>query len=162
SDIKREIAAQKEREATEKLKDALVSELTEISKVALPELLIEDQMRSIEQDMMQNLMYRSVTLESYLETQKFTDRDDWLKREVRPAAEKRVKAGLILAELSKVLEIDISRDELAAQIEQMKLQYGAKDAKVAKQLENPDVHRDIANRMITNKTVEKLVELHSK
>lgn len=162
SDIKREIAAQKEREATEKLKDALVSELTEISKVALPELLIEDQMRSIEQDMMQNLMYRSVTLESYLETQKFTDRDDWLKREVRPAAEKRVKAGLILAELSKVLEIDISRDELAAQIEQMKLQYGAKDAKVAKQLENPDVHRDIANRMITDKTVEKLVELHSK
>ena len=162
SDIKREIAAQKEREATEKLKDALVSELTEISKVALPELLIEDQMRSIEQDMMQNLMYRSVTLESYLETQKFTNRDDWLKREVRPAAEKRVKAGLILAELSKVLEIDISRDELAAQIEQMKLQYGAKDAKVAKQLENPDVHRDIANRMITDKTVEKLVELHSK
>ena len=162
SDIKREIAAQKEREATEKLKDALVSELTEISKVALPELLIEDQMRSIEQDMMQNLMYRSVTLESYLETQKFTDRDDWLKREVRPAAEKRVKAGLILAELSKVLEIDISRDELAAQIEQMKLQYGAKDAKVAKQLENPAVHRDIANRMITDKTVEKLVELHSK
>ncbi len=162
SDIKREIAAQKEREATEKLKDALVSELTEISKVSLPELLIEDQMRSIEQDMMQNLMYRSVTLESYLETQKFTDRDDWLKREVRPAAEKRVKAGLILAELSKVLEIDISRDELAAQIEQMKLQYGAKDAKVAKQLENPDVHRDIANRMITDKTVEKLVELHSK
>ena len=162
SDIKREIAAQKEREATEKLKDALVSELTEISKVALPELLIEDQMRSIEQDMMQNLMYRSVTLESYLETQKFTDRDDWLKREVRPAAEKRVKAGLTLAELSKVLEIDISRDELAAQIEQMKLQYGAKDAKVAKQLENPDVHRDIANRMITDKTVEKLVELHSK
>lgn len=162
SDIKREIAAQKEREATEKLKDALVSELTEISKVALPELLIEDQMRSIEQDMMQNLMYRSVTLESYLETQKFTDRDDWLKREVRPVAEKRVKAGLILAELSKVLEIDISRDELAAQIEQMKLQYGAKDAKVARQLENPDVHRDIANRMITDKTVEKLVELHSK
>ena len=162
SDIKREIAAQKEREATEKLKDALVSELTEISKVSLPELLIEDQMRSIEQDMMQNLMYRSVTLESYLETQKFTDRDDWLKREVRPAAEKRVKAGLTLAELSKVLEIDISRDELAAQIEQMKLQYGAKDAKVAKQLENPDVHRDIANRMITDKTVEKLVELHSK
>ena len=162
SDIKREIAAQKEREATEKLKDALVSELTEISKVALPELLIEDQMRSIEQDMMQNLMYRSVTLESYLETQKFTDRDDWLKREVRPAAEKRVKAGLILAELSKVLEIDISRDELAAQIEQMKLQYGAKDAKVAKQLENPDVHRDIANRMITDKTVEKRVGLHSK
>ena len=162
SDIKREIAAQKEREATEKLKDALVSELTEISKVASPKLLIEDQMRSIEQDMMQNLMYRSVTLESYLETQKFTDRDDWLKREVRPAAEKRVKAGLILAELSKVLEIDISRDELAAQIEQMKLQYGAKDAKVAKQLENPDVHRDIANRMITDKTVEKLVELHSK
>lgn len=162
SDIKREIAAQKEREATEKLKDALVSELTEISKVALPELLIEDQMRSIEQDMMQNLTYRGVTLESYLETQKFSDKDDWLKQEVRPAAEKRVKAGLVLAELSKEFNVDVSHDELATQIAQMKQQYGAKDAKIAKRFEDPNVHRDIANRMITDKTISKLVDIHTK
>lgn len=160
ADIKREITAQKEREAGEKLKDELVGELTDNSKVALPELLIEDQMRSIEHDMTQNLMYQGLTLEQYLSAQKFTNKDDWLKKEVRPAAEKRVKAGLVLAELSKELKIDISRDELSAQINALKQQYG-KNAKLTKQFDDPNVHRDIANRMITDKTVEKLVELNS-
>lgn len=161
ADIKREITAQKEREAEEVFKDSLVGELADASKVALPELLVEDQIRSIEQDLMQNLMYRGLTMETYLETQKFTDKDDWMSKEARPAAEKRVKAGLVLAELSKELGVDVSHEELSAQIDAMKQQYG-KDAKMAEQFNNPEVHRNIANRMITDKTVEKLVELNSK
>lgn len=159
ADIKREIIAQKEREADEKLKDDLVGELAEASKVALPELLIDDQIRSIEQDLMQNLMYRGLTLDSYLQTQKFTDKDDWRAKEARPAAEKRVKAGLVLAELSKELGVEVSHEELSAQIEAMKQQYG-KDPKIAERFNDPNVHRDIANRMITDKTVEKLIELN--
>lgn len=159
ADIKREITAQKEREADEKLKDDLVGELAEASKVALPELLIDDQIRSIEQDLMQNLMYRGLTLDSYLQTQKFTDKDDWRAKEARPAAEKRVKAGLVLAELSKELGVEVSHEELSAQIEAMKQQYG-KDPKIAERFNDPNVHRDIANRMITDKTVEKLIELN--
>lgn len=159
ADIKREITNQKEREADEKLKDDLVGELAEASKVALPELLIDDQIRSIEQDLMQNLMYRGLTLDSYLQTQKFTDKDDWRAKEARPAAEKRVKAGLVLAELSKELGVEVSHEELSAQIEAMKQQYG-KDPKIAERFNDPNVHRDIANRMITDKTVEKLIELN--
>lgn len=161
-DIRREISAQKERESTEKFKDALVGELADSSKVALPELLVEDQVRSIEQDLTQNLMYQGLTMDSYLEMQKFASKDDWVKEEARPAAEKRVKAGLVLAELSKEFKIDVSHAELSAQIEQMKQQYGARDEKLAKQFENPDVHRDIANRLITEKTVDKLVKIYEK
>lgn len=159
ADIKREIIAQKEREADEKLKDDLVGELAEASKVALPELLIDDQIRSIEQDLMQNLMYRGLTLDSYLQTQKFTDKDDWRAKEARPAAEKRVKAGLVLAELSKELGVEVSHEELSTQIEAMKQQYG-RDPKIAERFNDPNVHRDIANRMITDKTVEQLIELN--
>lgn len=159
ADIKREITAQKEREADEKLKDELVGELADASKVALPELLIDDQVRSIEQDLMQNLMYRGLTLDSYLQTQKFTDKDDWRAKEARPAAEKRVKAGLVLAELSKELGVEVSHEELSTQIEAMKQQYG-KDPKIAERFNDPNVHRDIANRMITDKTVKKLIELN--
>lgn len=160
ADIKSEVTAQKEREANERLKDDLVGELSDASKVVLPEILVEDQIKSIERDMLQNLMYRGVALESYLNAQGFKDKDEWLKKEARPAAEKRVKAGLVLAELSKELKIDVSHDELLAQIKAFKQQYG-KDKKIAAQLDNPDVHRDIANRMITDKTVEKLAELNA-
>ena len=161
ADIKREITAQKEREAKEKLKDELVAELADSSKVALPELLIDDQLRSIEQDLMQNLSYRGLTMDSYLKTQGFKDKADWQKKEARPAAEKRVKAGLVLAELSKELGVEVSHEELDAQISTFKQQYG-KDAKLAARFDDPNVHRDIANRMITDKTIDKLVELNSK
>lgn len=161
ADIKREITVQKEREAKEKLKDELVAELADSSKVALPELLIDDQLRSIEQDLMQNLSYRGLTLDSYLKAQGFKDKADWQKKEARPAAEKRVKAGLVLAELSKELGVEVSREELDMQISTFKQQYG-KDAKLAARFDDPNVHRDIANRMITDKTIDKLVELNSK
>ena len=161
ADIKRELTAQKEREADEKFKDALVGELTEKSKAALPELLVEDQLRSIERDLTQNLMYSGLSLDSYLKTQGFKDKEEWTKKEARPAAEKRVKAGLVLAELSKELKIDASRDEIQEQINFFKQQYG-KDKKILEQFDNPNVHRDIANRMITDKTVAKLVELNTK
>lgn len=160
ADIEREIAAQKEREAEERLKDELVGQLADNSKVSLPEILVEDQIRSIEQDLAQNLMYRGITMDGYLNTQGFKDKDDWVKKEARPAAEKRVKAGLVLAELSKELKIDVSHDELDAQISALKQQYG-KDAKIAAQFDDPNVHRDIANRLITDKTIAKLVELNS-
>lgn len=160
-DIKREVASQREREVEEKYKDALIGELADASKTALPELLIEDQIRSIEQDMSQNLAYRGMTLESYFSAQGFDSKDDWMKKEVRPAAEKRVKAGLVLSELSKELEVDVSREELLEQINIFRQQYG-KDAKTAAQFDDPNVHRDIANRMITDKTIAKLVEIVDK
>ena len=160
-DILREVKEQKNRDSEEKFKDELVGELADKVKVELPEILVDDQVRSIEQDMQQNLTYRGLELDSYLSTQGFSDKDDWLAKEVRPAAERRVKAGLVLAELSKELKIDVSHEELSAQIETMRQYYG-KDAKTAKQFDNPDVHRDIANRLITDKTIAKLVELNSK
>ncbi|MDO5344039.1 MAG: trigger factor [Candidatus Saccharibacteria bacterium] len=161
ADIKREVTAQKEREAAEQLKDELVNELAEGSKVALPEILVEDQVQSIERDLLQNLMYRGLSQEQYFESQGFKDKDEWVAKEARPVAEKRVKAGLVLAELSKELGVEVSHEEVSAQIDVMKQQYG-KDAKMAAQFDNPEVHRNIANRMITEKTVEKLVELNSK
>lgn len=160
-DIKRELTAQKEREAIEKLKDELVSELIEVSEVPVPEILVKDQERSIEQDFTQNLAYRGISLDSYLEAEKFATKEVWLDKEVRPAAEKRVKAGLALAELSKVLKIEATADELADHINQYRERY-ANNKDALKQFEQPEVQRDIANRLLTEKTVNKLVELNTK
>jgi trigger factor len=160
ADIKRELTSQKEREATEKLKDALVTELVAKSKVPVPEVLVEDQMRSIEQDMTQNLMYRGLTLENYLAEKNFADKDAWLASEVREAAENRVKAGLVLAELSKVLKVEATQEELLEKMNELGQQYP--DPKMREQLKTPEVQRDVANRLLTDKTIDKLVELNTK
>lgn len=160
ADIKREITAQKEREAREKLKDELVSQLIAISKVPTPEILLTDQAASIQQDFERNLMYQGLSLDQYITTQNFKDKDEWIEKEVRPTALKRVQAGLALAELSKVEKIEATTDELAAHVELYKQQY-ANNAEALKQFEQPEVQRDIANRLLTEKTVDRLVELNT-
>ena len=159
-DIKSELTKQKEREAIDAQKDKLVEKLIEVSEVPVPQILLDDQVRSIEQDMTQNLMYQGLTIEQYIANKKFDDREDWRKKEVIPAAEKRVKAGLVLAELSKVEKVEATADELAEHISLYKQQY-ANNPEMAKRFDEPEAQRDIANRLLTEKTVDKLVALNS-
>lgn len=158
-DIKGELKAQKEREANDKLKDELVGKLIEVSDIPVPQVLLDDQARSIEQDMTQNLMYQGLTIEQYITNKGFKDRQDWHDKEVIPAAEKRVKAGLVLAELSKAEKVEASADELAEHINLYKQQY-ANNPEMVKRFDEPEAQRDIANRLLTEKTVDLLVELN--
>ncbi len=159
SDIKRELTNQKQREVTEKLKDDLVKQLVAISKVPIPEILVIDQTKSIEQDFVNNLTYQGLSLEQYLDNKGFESKEKWLKLEVREVATKRVQAGLVLAELSKAEKIEASTAELDAHVDMYKQQY-ANNADALKQFEQPEVRRDIASRLLTEKTVDRLVELN--
>ncbi len=161
ADIKSEITAQKEREAGDKLKDDLVKQLVEKSTVSVPKVLLEDQVRSIEQDLVQNLAYQGMTFDQYLESRSLADRDAWVKAEAEEAAESRIKAGLVLAELSKLLKIEASSDELAEHVNTYKTQY-ANNPDMAKRFDEPEVQREVANRLITEKTVDQLVKLNTK
>jgi trigger factor len=161
TDIRRELTTQKERETTDKLKDELVKQLVAISHVPAPDILVSDQMKSIEQDFINNLMYQSLTLDQYLKNKGFETKEKWLETEVKSIAKKRVEAGLALAELSKTEKIQATNEELDAHVDLFRQQY-AKNAEALKQFEQPEVRRDIANRLLTEKTVDRLVELNKK
>ena len=157
--IEEDLKTQKQAEADEKFKDKLVKKLAEVSKVPVPEILLEDQKRSIEMDMQQNLMYSGLSLEDYLERMGKT-REEWLEKDVKEAAEMRVKSGLALAELSKVEKVKSDTKELDARITQLKEQYG-NSKEVKKQLSSDDVRRNLANQILTEKTIDLLVEFNS-
>lgn len=161
ADIKRELNVQKEREVKEKLKDNLVSQLVTASHVPVPDILIADQSKSIEQDFTRNLTYQGMSLEQYLQNKGFVSKDKWLETEVKDVAIKRVKAGLALAELSKIEKVTATEVELEAHIDMYKQQY-AKNPEALKQFEQQEVRRDIANRLLTEKTVDLLVSLNTK
>lgn len=160
ADITRELTEQKQREATDKLKDDLVGELVKSSHVPVPQVLVDDQLASIERDFVQNLMYRGMTLDQYLEQQKLT-KEDWRKKELFPQAERRVQVGLVLSELSKVEKIEVTKAELDERLADMLKRYGNSKEIVA-QLDTPESRRDITNRALTEKTVDRLVEIATK
>ena len=157
--IEEDLKTQKQAEADEKFKDELVKKLAEVSKVPVPEILLEDQKRSIEMDMQQNLMYSGLSLEDYLDRMGKT-REEWLEKDVKEAAEMRVKSGLALAELSKVEKVKSDTKELDARIAQLKEQYG-NSKEVQKQLSSDDVRRNLANQILTEKTIDLLVKFNS-
>ncbi len=159
-DIKRELTTQKQTEVLEKRKDDLVKRLVEKSTVPVPDILIKDQSESIERDMTQNLTYQGITLDQYLENKGFASKEKWLETEVKDAATKRVQAGLALAELSKAEKIQASAKELDEHVAKYKKQY-ANNPQMVAQLDQPEARRDIANRLLTEKTVERLVELNA-
>lgn len=161
SDIKRELTEQAKRESAEKLKDALVNALADKSKVSLPEVLIEDQVKSLKQDFNQNLMYQGMNMEQYFKSTGFSNEAEWTEKELRPAAEKRVKVGLVLAELSKQEKIQATSEELAEFINKYRSSY-ASNPEILKQFDDPQVQHELANRLLTEKTVDRLVELNSK
>ncbi len=159
ADIEEQIAKQKEMEAAEKQKEELVAQLVEKSQIPTPEILIEDQKKMIEQDFVQNLAYQGLTLDQYIEVNKFKDKDEWMVKEVTPVAVKRVKSGLALAELSKTFKVKVTPEELTNQINMFKAQYG-NNPQLAGQFENPAVIKDIENRLATEKTVNRLMEIN--
>ena len=158
-DIKRELTSQKDRESNDKYKDALITELVEKSKVPVPHVLIEDQVRSIERDFEQNLLYQGLTIDSYLTQNKFKDIEEWREKEVRPTALKRVKAGLVLAELTTTEKVSATVAEIDEHVEVHKQQY-LNNPEVLKQFETEEVRRDIGNHFVTDKTIERLVTLN--
>ena len=161
ADIRSEITNQKEKEAIDKLKDALIEELVEKSTVPAPEVLVNDYMRSLEQDFTQNLMYRGLDLPTYLENYSYTNEDEWREKELKPAALRRTQASLVLAELSKNEKIDVSEAEVDAQVATYAQQYGS-NKEALEQLKTPEVRRELANRVATDKAIDLLVEYNAK
>jgi trigger factor len=154
------LTAQKDRQVTEQFKDALLSELIEKSKVPVPDILVQDQMRSIQQDFERNLMYQGLSVDSYISAHGFKDEADWQEKEVRPTALKRVQAGLVLAELTKQEKITVTDPEIDEHVEVHKRQV-ANDPDAVAQLSTPEARQDITNHYLTEKTVEWLVNLYS-
>lgn len=161
ADITAELTKQKERENSDAYKDQLIQALVEKSEVPVPDVLIDDQVAAIERDVQQNLMYRGMTVDAYVEAQGFADIDDWKEKEVKPAAKRRVQAGLVLAELSKAEKMQLTEQEIDEHLQIHKDQV-AKQPEALEQLSTPEARREVANHYLTEKTIDRLVELNSK
>jgi trigger factor len=153
-DIKKELTARKEQEADQKHADELLTKITEKATVSVPEVLVGEQLDRLERDQRQNLVYRGQTWQEYLDSEKLDDKK-W-REQNRPAAELRVKAGLVLSAISEAEKLDVSGEEIDAYMMQLAARYP--DQKMQDELKKPEARRDIASRMLTEKTIAKLTE----
>lgn len=156
ADIEKNIKAQNEHRIEEKYKDDLIAALVEKSKISAPEVLIEDQMRSIKNDISRNAATRGMTFDDYIKEAG----EDW-EKEIRNVAETRVKASLVLQLLARDQKITVEDELVDAKIAELRDVY-KKSPEAIKNLKDPNVRMDIKNRMIIEKTIDFIVEANKK
>ena len=155
TDINKQLKEEKERQVKAEFENTLIKDLVQQTAIVLPESLLEEQMESVDREFKQNLAYRGQTFKEYLANAKLTE-ETYKEKELKPAAEERLKAGLILSEIAAVENLTITPEELEVRMQIMKGQYT--DAQMQSELEKPEAKRDVASRMLTEKTVATLVK----
>lgn len=158
ADIKKQVKSEKEYQLERDYENRLIDKLTEKSEVEVPKSLIDNQLLRMEEEEKQNLTYRGLTWQEHLDQEGVTEEEHRARHRVD--AEKRVKAGLILSEISDKEGIDVMPEELEIRMQMLKGQY--QDPQMQAQLDQPESRRDIAARMLTEKTIQKLVDYASK
>jgi len=152
-DIKKQLQGEKDYQADREYTDELLTKITNESKVAIPQVLIEEQIDRLVNEQKQNIVYRGLTWKEFLEDQELTE--EKYRDQLRADAELRVKAGLVLGEIAEAERIVITPEELEVRMQLLKGQYP--DKKMQEELNKPESRREIASRMVSEKTVEKLV-----
>lgn len=159
ADIKKNLETQNRHRAIEQYREDLVAELVKASKVAAPEVLINDQMNLIMNDISRNATSAGMQVEDYIERlgQKF---EDW-QAEARRVAEERVKSSLVLQILAREQGIEAADEEVSAKIAELRDLYRKSKEAIAN-LKKPEVRQDIKNRLIIDKTLDFLVAANEK
>lgn len=154
ADIKKQLGIERQREADRNFESLLIKEISDKSKVAIPDVLIDDQIQRLMQEVQQNLVYRGQTIQEFLAAEGKTE-EAYKSDVLKPQAQDRVKASLVLAEIAEKEKLDVTPEELEIRMQVLKGQY--KDEAMQAELEKPETRRDIASRILTEKTVQKLV-----
>lgn len=156
-DIKKQLESEKQYEADREFADEVLLKITKDAKVAVPDTLVDEQIERLEKDQRQNLLYRGMTWQEFLDAEGKTEEE--YRKGLRPDAELRVKAGLVLSEVAEKEQITVTPEELEMRIQSLKSQYT--DAQMQAELDKPENRREIASRMMSEKTVDKLVSYAS-
>lgn len=152
ADIKRQLEAEKRAESDRAYDNELIEKIAAKTKADIPQALIDEEIDRLEQQERQNTAYRGQTWQEHLEEEGVTEAEHREKN--RPGAELRVKAGLILGEVAEAEGLKVTPEELEIRLQLLKGQY--QDAAMQAELDKPENVREIASRLLTEKTLDRL------
>ena len=142
------IRAEKERDSARDAESRMIDVLIEKCNFSpIPPALLEQEARTMLRELEDTVVGQGAVWEDYLAHIKKTD--DELKGELMPEAEKRVKAGVILREVSFQQEIEVSSDEIDADINATLKRYPGVE-RVANQVKQK-AYRDYIKTLLQNR-----------
>ncbi|WP_077357876.1 trigger factor [Virgibacillus halodenitrificans] len=128
---KEELEEQKKQEAENQKRETLLEKASENAEVVIPEAMVDTELDQMVKEFEQRLQMQGMTLEMYSQ---FSGQDvDALKEQMKEDAEKRVKTNLTLEAIVENEDLEVSEDDLNAELENMASMYGT-DVEQLKQM----------------------------
>ncbi len=153
-DIESRLKAEKEATALRDYENLLIEEIVKGSKYSLPETLVERQLEAMREEFGQQLMQSGLDLDKWLNmTGKNLEEFD---KELRPKAEDRVAAGIVMSEISKIENINVTDQDIEEELNRLRMNYP--DPAMQAELEKPELREEIFNHLMASRTLAKLVE----
>jgi trigger factor len=154
--VKDRIGRDYQQMSRQKVKRALLDELDKMHKFELPPTLAEEEF---------NRVWNSVTEELKAENKTFADEnttEEKAKEEYRGIAERRVRLGLVLAEIGDKNKIAVGDEELSRAVAERARQFAGQEQRVWDYYrQNPEALASLRAPIFEEKVVDFLLELAS-
>ena len=154
--IKKEISARKETENRRKDEDTLMKKMLEAATIEVGPALVANEVNQIFAEHSENLAQQGLNMKQYLEHIKM-DEEVYKETVVKPEAERRLKAELLLRKIREIRKVEATEAEIKEELEKIIAQYQNAEvvARLREKLVPGDMYyEDIKNRLAYRKTVD--------
>jgi len=157
-DVRERLKERQQAEAESEYAEEVLEEIIEQAEVSYPPVMLEEALDdAVENYEVQVERREHMMLKDYLRIQGKTMED--LREELKPGVIDSLKRSLVLGEIVEQEDLEISDEELDIQIAESSEQYGERAEEVRAALEAPEAQRDVRNRMLANKAIQRLVTI---
>ncbi|MBQ8377760.1 MAG: trigger factor [Oscillospiraceae bacterium] len=141
ADIKKRLEDAAEKTAQNNFEGAVFDKVVENMEAEIPEVMYERRVAEMIQDLEQRLAPQGISLEMYMQ---FTNQTiESIQTTYREQAEKQVKLRLALEKIAEVEKLEVSDEDVEAEITRMSEMYGMEVAKIKELITNEDVKKDL-------------------
>ena len=151
--IKEQTAEQKKAESEGTLRDELVEKAAENAEMEIPQGMINTELDRMVQEFGQRLQMQGMNLELYFQFS--GQNEEALREQMTPDAENRVRVALTLEAIAKAENVQVTEEDITAELEAMATQFGMTIDQIKTALGGTAI---LENDIKTKKTVELLVE----
>ena len=150
---------EEENKAKEALRAKLIDQACERSEVEVPDVMIDSEIENMLNEFRNNISQTGIKFEDYL--QNVNTSEEKLRGEWKGLAEKRVKTGLCMREISLKEEIQISDDEIEQRINET-LKHYPNEEEVRKTIDIEKFKNHTASIIMNEKVFEVLEKIAEK
>lgn len=157
--IKTRIQERKENAAKRDKEEEALAKIVAKSKMEIPEAMIETQVANMLNDFANRMAQQGLSIEQYMQFTGMTM--DKLQEQMRPDAEKRIQTSLVLEQIAKEEDIQVSDEEVETELGKMAEMYGMEIDKLKEFMgdaEKESMKKDLALQKAVDLVMENVKE----